>query len=356
MIKLDWYIGRAILSSVALVLLVLLGIQLLVSYISELEKVGRGDYDATSALYYVCLIMISRTYLVLPMATLLGALLGLGALAANNELVIMRAAGMSVARIARSVLSTCVVLIAFLLLLGEVVIPHTEQYARDMRANLMAKTSSRTLESGVWVKQRNDFVNIGRVYSDGAVADVTIYQYDGARLQRIVKAKNAQRNADEEAGWRLIDVVQTRFNAQGVQHIARGEMDWPELANLDALQSTTLAPEKHTMVSLFESMNYLKSNNLQSMRYEVAFWGKAALPFAIVVMLMIAMPIVFGPQRDSGAGMRVFLGSLIGLGFYLTQQLLTYLGQVVGMPAFLSAFAAVLLFGAASVVLLRRVF
>ena len=62
------------------------------------------------ALQYIFLTLPSKAYLLFAPAVLLGSLLGLGAMASNSELTVMRAAGISNGRIIRAVLMTGVAL------------------------------------------------------------------------------------------------------------------------------------------------------------------------------------------------------------------------------------------------------
>jgi len=95
---LDRYLGRSILSTSLLVLVTLIALAGVFAFIAELEDVGKGHYTPGVAAQYVLLTLPGVGYLLFAPAVLLGSLLGLGALATNSELTVMRAAGVSVAR------------------------------------------------------------------------------------------------------------------------------------------------------------------------------------------------------------------------------------------------------------------
>ena len=126
--RLDRYIGSSVLSSVLLVSLIVLGLDLLFAYIGELEDL-EGGYGAIQALGYVVLTLPRRLYDLLPVAVLVGCLVGLGTLASNSELTVMRAAGVSVARIIGAVMKPLAVVMLAGVLLGEYVAPYTESLA-----------------------------------------------------------------------------------------------------------------------------------------------------------------------------------------------------------------------------------
>jgi len=96
--KLDRYIGISVLIAILAVLGIILGLALLFAFIDEVGNVT-DTYTVTDVLSYVALTAPRRLYDMMPMAALIGCLIGLGTLASNSELTIMRAAGVSIGRI-----------------------------------------------------------------------------------------------------------------------------------------------------------------------------------------------------------------------------------------------------------------
>lgn len=94
MVKLDRYIGIHVFLAILTVLGIIVGLALLFAFIDELGDV-QGNYGLGDALQYVLLTSPRRLYDMLPMAALIGCLIGLGTLASSSELTIMRAAGVS---------------------------------------------------------------------------------------------------------------------------------------------------------------------------------------------------------------------------------------------------------------------
>ena len=86
------HIGLTIIMATLLVLMVLIGLQIFISFISELHDIGTGSYNLWQVFQYVILTMPNYLYSFFPMASLLGCLTGLGYLASNSELIVMRAA------------------------------------------------------------------------------------------------------------------------------------------------------------------------------------------------------------------------------------------------------------------------
>ena len=90
--------------------------------------------------------------------------------------------------------------------------------------------------------------------------------------------------------------------------------------------------------------------------YKQAFWSKISVPLVTGVMVLLAIPFVFGPLRSVGISQRVLVGVLVGIGFHLINQTFSYLGLVFKLdPAFSALFPTVVAFILA-VYLLKRVY
>ncbi|MCG6450900.1 LptF/LptG family permease, partial [Vibrio parahaemolyticus] len=135
----------------------------IIKYVEQLRKVGDGTYDLMQALLFVVLSIPRDIEMFFPMAALLGALIGLGALAASSELVVMQAAGFSKLDIGLSVLKTAVPLMMIITLLGEWGAPQAQKAARDLRAFATSGGKILSVRTGVWARDINDFIFIGKI-------------------------------------------------------------------------------------------------------------------------------------------------------------------------------------------------
>ena len=93
---LDYYIARTVAQSTMLVLLVLISLFVFIDFVTELDEVGKGQYQLIDAVKYVLLSVPRHTVELIPVTSLLGTTLGLGVLANGSELTAIRAAGVSI--------------------------------------------------------------------------------------------------------------------------------------------------------------------------------------------------------------------------------------------------------------------
>jgi lipopolysaccharide export system permease protein len=293
---LDRYIGRSILMTSLLVLLTLVALAGVFTFIGELEDVGKGSYSAFNAAQYVLLTLPGKAYLLFAPAVLLGALLGLGALASNSELTVMRAAGVSVSRIVRAVLLTGIGLMLIIALLGETLLPKSEQIAEELRLTALEQRLSVKGNSGLWVRSGQRYVNISTVMPDFTLLDITILLYKDHQLKSSIGAARAKQQDND---WLLEDISITTFTTTSVekqtiksqlwQVLAGGSIEnpAPSLVSADVLKSLSISPESLSARNLYDQVNYLNANQLDSKSTELALWVKILSPFATMVMLML---------------------------------------------------------------------
>ena len=359
---LDRYIGRAILVTTLLVLLVLVALASVFTFVGELDDVGTGSYTVASAAQYVALTAPGKAYLLFAPAVLLGSLLGLGALASSSELTVMRAAGISNGRIVRSVLVTGVALMTLVALIGESVMPRAEQMAEEIRLTALEERLSVKGGSGLWARSAGRYVNVAAVLPDFTLLNVSVHHFDEHALDTTLRAARASR--DEAGDWVLEDIAVTRIGPDGasVERIGRSawkalidaDADTPPLISADVLRSLSVSPDSLSAGDLLEQVRYLRDNGLDSRRIELALWVKLTSPFATLVMLMLSLPFVFGSQRSGGAGQRIFVGILLGIVYVLLNRLLAQLALANGVPPSLSAILPLLLFLGIALIGIRR--
>lgn len=368
---LDRYIGRSILLTSLLVLLTLVSLASIFAFISELDDVGKGGYTVGRAAQYIFLTIPGKAYLLFAPAVLLGSLLGLGALASNSELTVMRAAGISGGRIIQAVLVTGVALMLLIALVGETIMPRSEQIAEQLRLTALEERLSVRGSRGLWLKSGDRYVNINTVMPDFTLLDVSVHQF---RDNMIVSALSAASAHPVGTDWRLEDVKVSRFSSMKTDHEQIETVLWSEflrrntvtgandrvnessreLVSSDVLKSISISPESLSAIDLREQIRYLKDNQLDSRRIELAFWVKIASPLSTLVMLMLSLPFVFASQRSGGAGQKIFIGIILGILYVLMNRLLTQLALANGLAPLLSAVLPLLFFLGIALVGIKR--
>ncbi|MCL2917414.1 LPS export ABC transporter permease LptG [Shewanella litorisediminis] len=349
---LDWYIARVLISTSSLCLLVLTGLSGIIKWVDQLRVVGRGSYTMMDAGVYVLFLIPRDIEMFFPMAVLLGALIGLGMMAANSELVVMQASGQSRLQITVSAMKTAVPLMLLVMALGEWVAPAAEQRANELKATMISGGSLIKSHRGIWAKDGDLFVNIGEVSDINTLGNITLYEFDqNERLNHVV---NARRAIFDGKAWQMQDVSKTHITEEA---IVREEVDseiWQSSLTPDKLSVVSVKPESLSIQGLMGYLDYLRINSQDPSRYELALWRKLMQPVTVAVMMLVALSFVFGPLRSVTMGARVLLGVVAGFSFYICNEIFGPMTMVYQLPAFIGAGAPALLFASAAVFYIRR--
>lgn len=324
---LSQYLMRAIMVSTALVLIVLLGLAGLFEFIAELDDT-QGNYQTPQAILYTALRLPNLAFQMLPIAALIGSLLGLGALAGNSEIIVMRSAGLSVRELAGMVAVSGAVLLVLTGLLGEFIGPPLDLYARNMRveARYQQDDDDEDLSSEAWVKDGSVYLNLERVNPDFQFGSLYMYKFENDRLQAIAIAENS--GIDKDDNWILENLRETQFKEDGVQVSESSRSIESFEVDADLLGSALAKPLSLSAREMLSYIDYLERNNLDATKYETEFWYRISRTFTVLIMPILALAFVFGSLRTGSAGGRLMLGVIIGLAYYLASETLSNSGQV----------------------------
>jgi lipopolysaccharide export system permease protein len=350
---LDRYIARVIAAGAAAALLVLCALDTFIAVMRELEEVGRGEYGYGDAIIYVLLTLPGRLYELFPAAVLVGSLMSMGALAGGGELVAMRAAGVSVARIVGAAAQAGLVLMLTLILIGEFGVPVSEQYAQEFRWREQNVQMAQSGTRGFWAREGRYYISVATVYPDARLSGLSIYELAGnGTLANVTRADSAIR---KDGLWELRNVRRTAFPGDSITgEIAKVEYR-EALLDPALLNVLSVKPEAMSIRELHRYAEYLLDNKLDASSYWLAFWLKITTPLSCVVMMLIVMPFVFGSLRSVNAGQLLLIGILLGLGFYILLQVTSRAGEIYDIPPFLSATLPVLLVAVIGMFGLRKI-
>jgi len=354
---LDFHVGKTVFLSMLVVLGLMVSVDIIFSFADELGDTSQ-NYTVLNATYYVALTTPTKVYEMLPYAALGGALIGLGLLASNNELVVMRAAGVTTRRIIWSVMKPTLLVMGFSLVLGEWVAPQLEQQAQSNRAITQSGGDAISTQHGDWRKIGNEFIHINAIAPGGReLFGVTRYVFDGE--QRLLRSTFAVRGHYVEQGergyWLLSDMRETAFEGQRTRLEHHDEYRWQISMSPELLSVLLVRPDRQSISGLWQLAQYFESEGLDSASYFLAFWKKLLQPLATVSLVILAISFVFGPLRDATMGYRVFVAIAIGLAFTILQRTLGPTTLLYGFSPIFAAILPVLLCAGLGTWLLRRV-
>jgi lipopolysaccharide export system permease protein len=332
-------------------MLILVSAFSLIALVRELDSVGKGTYSASDAALYVLLTLPGWMVELAPAMALLGAIVGLGELAAGEELIVMQALSVSRARIAWSVLKTGLLVILAVIGVQEFVAPKLNQLAFERRTQAISGVES--TRRGFWSRNGQRVVHVRRVLYGRIPSEIEIYQFDDNGGLRFV-AWAREGVIQNSKRWVLHDVRQQIIseNKTFTEHFA--QLPWDSPFTPEEITKIMLPVEMLSPSELYGYVQYLKRAGLAADRPELTLWQSISMPLSALAMVILAIPYVLGPTRQVSAGKRMLHGGLIGASFHAGRQLIIQLGSLVHLPAALITLSPVVVILGVAVWLYRR--
>lgn len=339
--RVDKLIAAHVLGSVLVVWLVLVGFDTVSHFAQELGDLGKHGYGLAQAITYIGLTVPRRAYDMFGFSALIGSLVGLGGLAASNELTALRASGMSRARIMLSAVAAVTMILLAVLALGETVAPAGEQRAQALRLSLRSNQLGLTTRSGLWARDGQSIVNAKgarAVQRDGLpqiqLADVRVFglNSDGV-LKSFIQAGMAMYR---DGAWQLDKVRVTRFDDQGAHSSRHDSMPWASRLDPKMLELSVVDPDYMSLRDLKRNIRYFRANGQNSGSYANAWWARIFYPLNILLLVLAVLPLAFGNLRSGGLGQRIFTGIIVAVAWYFLQLSVVSLGNVYGLAPWLS--------------------
>ena len=278
------YVKKQALFAMLFAVLGLWLLQVVFSYLSELERIS-DSYTYVDAMRYI---LYRSPYFLeqfMPTGALLGAVVGLGLLANHSELTVMRSVGLSVYRIVGWVLVPAMLFVALALAVNQFVLPTSNQLAsqiRDPDASLLASVSGYwTVQEGnsdsadragerdiVFIDYADENGNLGEVKRWRIDADnnlVSVSQAENGRYVRDRQSENNQSKDNQNEGkkgeiasesdtydWQLSDV--TTLNLQPLVQASESTVtvqnnDTSNVSNTNQRQSAELMASSQPLVT-----------------------------------------------------------------------------------------------------------
>ena len=354
-------IYREILVAYGFVLVGFLSLFFFFDVVDELSSVGKpavGNpelvYGLQHALLYVALQMPNRMYELLPIAALIGSVAVLARLAQGSEYTILRTSGLGPWRALFTMLGLGMMFVVATFVVGDYVAPASDRAAQLLKAEFKGRIS--VGNTGAWLKERqgevNYFVNVGQLNSRGELVDVRIFAFDDrGAIQSTLQAKQGRIEADskwvmEDVRRRILD-VSAKGGAQ-VHYRRHRTYEWPSSITSEMVSVALLKPERMRTTDLYSYAQHLEANGQSALRYEIEFWRKLFYPLSCLVMVVLALPFAYLHFRSGGTTGYVFGGVMIGISFFLLNNVFGYIGNLSQWQPWVAAASPALIYSVLS--------
>lgn len=335
-----------VLVAVALVTLGFIALFFFFDFVEELQAIGRYSaqgYNVPQAILYLCLMIPSHLYELLPITVLIGTIFVMARFAQSSEFTILRTSGLGPWRALGTLLALGVGFAAFTFAVGDYLAPLSDRTAQVLKSRYQGRIT--VGKTGAWLKERrsdnNHSVNVGALTSDGDMKDVRIFEYDSQGLLISLTQAQGGRFVDED-GWLLEQVDRIEFTVvdADANHVDRKHLEqfrWSTHLSAEMVAAAVLRPEKMGTVDLYQYIDHLQANGQTAQKYEVQFWKKVFYPMSCLVMVVLALPFAYLHFRSGSIASYVFGGVMAGISFVLLNNVLGDLGTLQGWQPWLTA-------------------
>ena len=349
MTRFDRYLLRTILVTSLIALAFLLAVDYIVQISVDADDLGQGNYTLAILLLQLLLVLPEKLLLYTPAAVLIGTIMGLGQLAAQNEIAVVRASGISRLRLARAGILFALTIGVLNIVNGETLAPKLADRSRLVRNQALGQTSDTGREQGIWLKQQNTIIHIGALNADGSLARLRSYQSDADSIT----IREADRATWDAPDWQLENPRGWRTSADKTETIP-APARWQNGATPQALHALAAINSAETLRELYTLTRFMAANGLNHEHESLKLWQRLLTPLTTAAMVLLALPFAFGNNRSGQQGTRLVTGILLGVAYYVASGVIANLALLLHWPSLLGAALPILIFTVPPLILLTR--
>ena len=343
-----------VLRAVGFVTLGFLSLFFFFDFIDELQAVGKPPgiaYGLPQALAVVALLIPSHLYELLPIAVLIGTIFVMARLAQSSEYTILRTSGLGPWRALRTLLLLGLAFVLLTFAVGDYLAPAASRMSQLVKSRYQGYLTTAGA-TGAWLKEKQGdaafAANVVSLERNGTLKTVRVFEFgaDGFLSGQI----NAVRARVIDGGWLMQDVERLRYDTRNSGNSARITTEhlpafvWKTALTNEMVSVALLKPDRMSTIDLFNYIRHLDANGQTAQRYEIQFWRKVFYPLSCLVMVVLALPFAYLHFRQTGITTYVFGGVMIGISFFLLNNVFGYLGNLSNWWPWITAAAPGLLY------------
>ena len=361
---LDRYIAFSYLRYLLLAVVALVGIFYISTFIDQSDKVFKGTTTWTTLLEYFRYATPQWVYYALPVGVLLATLVTVATLTKNSELIVMKACGISLYRVALPMFVTAAIVGGLLFALEETILGPSNRRAEQLRAHIRGSTPET-----VDVLHRRWLVGTeGEIYHynwfdprNHLLSGLSVYEFSPG-MERVTRRTFAELATYVETGeedpldvWRVERGWSRAFDEDGeVRSFAPIATDLQRLETANYFGAEEPNSEFMGYRELNDYTTMLEASGFDVVAQRVALARKLAFPFVTVIMTLIAVPFAVTIGR-SGAMGGIAVGIVLAITYWTVISVFAALGTGGALPPVLAAWAPNLVFASAAAYLLLTV-
>jgi len=350
--KVEKYLMLTVFQNISLIVLCLLVLQIFILLVNQMNDLGKGYYHFAQAIQFVFYRLPYELSVSFPVISLLGVLLGLSHLATHGELGILRVNGISILNIIWIVARVGIGIIVIVMFLTELFVPQMMRKGNTLKLEAMNQGQLLRQAQSLWFRHQENFWYFAEVRAAEDLRQVTMFNKD--HQGNIRQIAYYPQISWQNGRWNATEVQKTYFKQQ---EIAQEKQEKPSIIELplnpEFFKHLEQNPDEMSLKTLWHRVYQLK-NQQNIAKEELILWQRLLQPWNALMMMLLAIPCIFGPLRTSTMGAKLLTGIALGFSFYIFNQMFGFISQVYQLAPILGASMPLMMFTSIGAMLFYR--
>ena len=335
--KITFYMLKKYLIGFSLAIVVLLSINLILIFISELKNIGAHDYTLTTLLKYILLLIPQNILDIFPYALLIGCMISFGTMAFHSEFVAINSHGVGIKKTISIIIIQTFIISFVLTVVSNLIAPRYSNEAQTMKNISLNKAIS---DKNLWFRSADYVINVNKIITDKKLEDIIIYNMNNGSLLSIISAENG--TYDNKWTFKNVQIHDLSLNKISIEEsFTRGSEDF---VPLEILKSQFNKKRYISIQDLYRNIEYHNKAGIPFENHKVIFWKKVLLPISCCIIIFIGLPFMFTSMRSTNQSQRVIMGVLFGITYFVLTSIITNLGLIMGISALPSVLISMIFF------------
>ncbi len=329
MTKIFIYMFKKYLLGFLLTVSILISINLLIIFLSELKNLGVHEYTLYTIAQYIFLLVPQNFLDIFPYALLIGSMIAFGSMAYHSEIIAINSHGIGIKKIILMIMFQTFILSTLFTYFGNHVSPQLSTQAQEIKNSALKKNST---GQDIWFKGKDYIINAKTMITYEHLENIEIINISNGNITSLLKAKEATFNNHWILnGIKIIDIENNEISFKETQILSSDEFIPSRI-----LKSKFNKKRYQSIEVLYDNIIFHDHLGIYYEDYKVIFWQKILLPFSCCIIVFIVMPFLFTRIRSTNQSQRIIFGILFGITYFVISSILINISLILNIPALLS--------------------
>ena len=335
--KIFIYMFKKYLLGFLLTVNILICINLLIIFLSELKNLGVNEYTLFTIAQYT-LFLIPQNFLdIFPYALLIGSMIAFGSMAYHSEILAINSNGIGVRKTIFIIMLQTFLLASVFTYIGNYISPDFSIHAQEIKNKALNKN---IINQEIWFKGKDYIINAKRMITDKHLEKIEIININNGSINSILNAEVATYDTDWILnGIRIIDISSNQIINKQTYNISSDNFIPSQI-----LKSKFNKKRHQSIESLYENIIYYNESGIYYEEHKAMFWQKILLPISCCIIVFIGIPFLFTKIRSTNQSQKIIFGIVFGVTYFVISSIIINISLILNIPALISVLISMCIF------------